>query len=97
MRVEFFPAAEQELLDAASEYEGHLSGLGRGFILEIERLSSVLIELPSLGEKLDPIHRRIPLRRFPYAHIAAVGHVIGRHAYKTANKRVQPTCENARG
>jgi toxin ParE1/3/4 len=69
MRVEFFPAAEQELLDAAAEYEVRLSGLGRDFILEIERLSSVLIQLPSLGEKLDPIHRRIPLRRFPYALI----------------------------
>jgi plasmid stabilization system protein ParE len=69
MKVEFFPAAEQELLEAAAEYEAHLPGLGNDFILEVERLSSVLVELPSLGEKLDPIHRRIPLRRFPYALI----------------------------
>lgn len=69
MKVEFFPAAEQELLEAAREYDGHLSGLGNDFILEVERLTSVLVELPSLGEKLDPIHRRVPLRRFPYALI----------------------------
>jgi toxin ParE1/3/4 len=69
MKIEFFPAAEQELLEAAKEYEGHLSGLGSDFLLEVERLTSVLVELPSLGEKLDPSHRRIPLRRFPYALI----------------------------
>jgi hypothetical protein len=69
MKLEFFPAAEQELLEAAKEYEGHLSGLGSDFLLEVERLASVLVELPSLGEKLDPIHRRIPLRRFTYALI----------------------------
>jgi hypothetical protein len=63
MKVEFFPAAEEELLDAAAEYESHLSGLGNDFILEVERISSVLIELPSLGEKLDSIHRRISLTK----------------------------------
>lgn len=69
MKVQFFPAAEQELLEAAKEYEEQLSGLGSDFLLEVERLSSVLVELPSLGEKLDSMHRRIPLRRFPYALI----------------------------
>ena len=69
MKLEFFPAAEQELLEAAKEYEALFSGLGSDFLLEVERLTSVLAELPSLGEKLDSIHRRVPLRRFPYALI----------------------------
>ncbi len=69
MKLEFFPAAEQELLEAAKEYEALFSGLGSDFLLEVERLTSVLLELPSLGEKLDSIHRRVPLRRFPYALI----------------------------
>ena len=69
MKVEFFPAAEQELTDASEHYEGQLQGLGNDFLLEVERLCAVLIELPSLGEKLDAIHRRLPLRRFPYALI----------------------------
>jgi toxin ParE1/3/4 len=69
MRVEFFPAAEQELVEAAEDYERKARGLGSDFILEVERIAGVLIELPSLGEKLDPIHRRIPLRRFPHALI----------------------------
>ena len=69
MKVEFFPAADQELTEATEHYEGQLQGLGSDFLLEVERLCAVLIELPSLGEKLDPTHRRIPLRRFPYALI----------------------------
>lgn len=69
MKVEFFPEAEQELTEASEHYEGQLQGLGGDFLLEVERLCAVLIELSSLGEKLDPIHRRVPLQRFPYALI----------------------------
>jgi plasmid stabilization system protein ParE len=69
MRIEFFPAAADELTEAADRYEADLRGLGHEFMLEVERVIGVLIELPSLGEKLDEIHRRIPLRRFPYGLI----------------------------
>ena len=69
MKVEFFPAAEQELVEAAEDYEAKARGLGSDFIQEVERVCGVLTGLPSLGEKLDTIHRRIPLRRFPYALI----------------------------
>lgn len=43
MKVEFFPAAETELLQAAKEYEALFSGLGSDFLLEVERLTSVLV------------------------------------------------------
>ena len=69
MKVEFFPAAEQELTEATEHYEVQLQGLGNDFLLEVERICAVLVELPSLGEKLDSIHRRLPLRRYPYALI----------------------------
>lgn len=69
MKIEFFPAAADELIEAADFYEADARGLGREFVLEVERAIAVLIELPSLGEKLDEIHRRLPLRRFPYALI----------------------------
>lgn len=69
MKVEFFPAAKQELIEASEHYEAQLQGLGNEFLLEVERVSAVLVELPSLGEKLDSIHRRLPLQRFPYALI----------------------------
>jgi plasmid stabilization system protein ParE len=69
MKIEFLPAAADELIDAVDLYESDVRGLGREFMLEVQRVIAVLIELPSLGEKLDEIHRRIPLRRFPYAVI----------------------------
>ena len=69
MKIEFLPAAVDELIEAAECYEGDVPELGRKFILETERVIAVLLELPALGEKLDEIHRRIPLRRFPYALI----------------------------
>jgi len=69
MKVEFHPAAVDELIEAAEGYEGDVPGLGREFVLETERIIGVLVELPALGERLDEIHRRIPLRRFPHALI----------------------------
>jgi hypothetical protein len=61
MRVEFFPAAEEELVEAADYYEAQRHGLGSDFLLEVERICAVLVELPALGEKLDLIHRRLPI------------------------------------
>jgi len=69
MKIEFFPAAEDELIEAAAAYEADMLRLGQEFVSEVERVLAVLAELPALGEKLDEIHRRIPLRRFPYALI----------------------------
>lgn len=93
MKVDFFPAAEQELFEAANGYERKLPGLGEAFILEVERVTAVLMELSSLGEKLDEVHRRIPLRRFPYGlifrcdgetlHVVAVAHRRRRPRYWT--------------
>lgn len=69
MKVGFFRSAAEELIEAAESYESHIRGLGVEFLLEVERVTDLLIELPSLGEKLDQVHRRLPLRRFPYALI----------------------------
>lgn len=69
MKVEFLPPAADELIDAADLYESDVRGLGREFMSEVERVIGVLIEFPVLGAKHDEIHRRIPLRRFPYALI----------------------------
>jgi toxin ParE1/3/4 len=84
MILSFFPQAKQELLEAASQYEEKVHGLGSDFVNEVERIADIVLRLPTLGEKLDPVHRRIPLRRFPYAvifrqdndviHIVAVAH-----------------------
>lgn len=64
MKLEFFPAAQQEFEEAAGWYESRMPGLGAEFAEEIERIAKRLLELHSLGEKLDETHRRISLRRF---------------------------------
>jgi hypothetical protein len=66
MKIAFLPAATEELTEVADYYEARLSGLGSDFLLEVERLAAVVLELPTLGEKLDRVHRRVSLRRFPY-------------------------------
>jgi len=72
MRVGYLQAAEHDLLEAATHYEGQRAGLGSDFAAEVDRVANVLRNHPSLGEKLDRTHRRIPLRRFPYALIYRV-------------------------
>lgn len=89
MKLEFFPAAERELTEAAEYYESKLRGLGVEFVEELERVATVLTELPSLGERLDPIHRRVPFQRFPYAIIFRVdGEII--HIVAVAHRRRKP-------
>lgn len=50
MKLEFFPAAEQELTEAADQYERRLLGLGHDFVLEVERVAAVLMEVGSRRE-----------------------------------------------
>jgi len=89
MKLEFFPAAERELTEAADYYESKLHGLGVEFVEEMERVAAVLTELPSLGERLDRIHRRVPLQRFPYAIIFRVdGEIV--HIVAVAHRRRKP-------
>lgn len=66
MKIEFTLAAEEDLAEAAAYYDLRVGGLGRDFLSEVERVAAVLLELPALGEKVDFVHRRVPLRRFPY-------------------------------
>ena len=59
MKVEFHPAAEQELAAAVTLGEQRSSGLGG------ELLAEVLCDTPNIGEAIDARHRRFPMRRFP--------------------------------
>jgi toxin ParE1/3/4 len=69
VKIELTQAAEEELAETTEYYEARVRGLGREFLLEVERVATVLLELPALGEKLDQNHRRVPLQRFPYGLI----------------------------
>ena len=72
MKVEFHPAADTEMRKEATSYENLLPGLGEAFLVEIERVCSLLSDHQALGPKLDAEHRRFPLRRFPFGLIYRV-------------------------
>lgn len=69
MRVQFHPAAERELTEAAVYYEHRVPGLGDRFIAEMQRISTLLADRPRLGPKIDEKHRRLALRQFPFSLI----------------------------
>jgi hypothetical protein len=55
MKYEFHPEAELELYEAAAYYEAGLSGLGRDFSDEVERVVNILLEHPELGAQVARI------------------------------------------
>ena len=69
MKVEFHRAANDELRAAALFYEDRVPGLGEQLLTEVEHACSRLGEHQALGPRLDPVHRRLGLRRFPFALI----------------------------
>ena len=69
MKVEFHRAAAEELRAAAIFYEDRVPGLGEQFLTEVEHACSRVGEHQALGPRLDPQHRRLGLRRFPFALI----------------------------
>ncbi|MGQ0835171.1 MAG: type II toxin-antitoxin system RelE/ParE family toxin [Gammaproteobacteria bacterium] len=72
MNVAFLPAAERELREAARYYEARAPGLGSELIVELERICSVIAERNEIGPRLDAKHRKVALRRFPFALIYRV-------------------------
>ena len=55
MKYEFHPEAELELYEAAAFYEAGVTGLGRDFSGEAERVVNILLEHPELGAQVDKI------------------------------------------
>jgi toxin ParE1/3/4 len=90
--VKFHPDAKQELEAAESYYDALLFGLGRAFLIEIERTVCRIAEQPNAGSpyKRTPFRFRLT-RRFPYVvyyteisgiiWIAAVAHGRRRPGY----------------
>ena len=67
MRVEFHSAAEEELRAASTFYARRREGLGQELADEVQSACELLAEYPTIGRKIDQIHRVIPLRRFPFS------------------------------
>jgi plasmid stabilization system protein ParE len=91
MKVGFHPAADVEFRAAAAYYERRAPGLGMELSEELKRQCALVGEHPSVGARYDSAHRRVFLRRFPFAliyraddsgvTIVAVAHVRKRPGY----------------
>jgi len=64
MRIEFHPAALQELIDSARYYETRLPGLGTDFKSEVDRSLYLLSENPDIGVIIEAPYRRCFLTGF---------------------------------
>jgi plasmid stabilization system protein ParE len=73
-RVEFAPAVEQEVAEAADWYESRQPGLGAQFVEEIIRVWDALAENPLLYCRRHPVKniRWLYPERFPYRVIYEV-------------------------
>lgn len=72
MKVEFHPTAIEEFVETAAFYESTVTGLGAGFISDVERVVDLLETHPRLGQRIEEGFRRIVLARFPYSLVYAV-------------------------
>jgi plasmid stabilization system protein ParE len=68
----FLLPAEEEMTEASVFYEAATSGLGAGFLDEVQRLVKVLCKHPELGQSVDRGLRRVLLHRFPFSLIYSV-------------------------
>ena len=64
--LRLFPEAEQDLLDAATWYEGQRQGLGHEFLDEILRAFADIADTPLMYPEVHRDIRRALLRRFPF-------------------------------
>jgi plasmid stabilization system protein ParE len=66
-----FPA-EEEMTEASVYYESATSGLGAGFLDDVQRTIKILRDHPELGEPVGQGLRRALLHRFPFSLIYSV-------------------------
>jgi plasmid stabilization system protein ParE len=68
----FLLPAEEEMTEASVFYEAATSGLGAGFLDEVQRVVNILREHPELGQAVGRDLRRALLHRFPFSLIHSV-------------------------
>ena len=65
----FLLPAEEEMTEASVFYEAATSGLGAGFLDEVQRVINILRDHPELGQTVGRGLRRALLHRFPFSLI----------------------------
>jgi plasmid stabilization system protein ParE len=91
MKSRFHQAAEAELSDAVSYYDGKALGLGDRFVAEVKAATRAIEQYPEIAPVIDKEVRAKVLVRFPYSlmyvveayeiSIVAVAHQSKRPAY----------------
>jgi hypothetical protein len=66
MPIEFFPEAEQEMIEAALYYQSLSSGLGNEFLAAVERAVHSIATSPQTWPILEGDLRRRLIKRFPF-------------------------------
>jgi len=90
MKLEFHPAAAQELSAAVQDYEAISAGLGLDLYTEVRRVTELLCAMPKIGERLDSMHRRFPLQRFPFGLIFRLNGDVQMQIIAFAHRRRRP-------
>jgi toxin ParE1/3/4 len=73
MKITLHPAAEQDLVEAASFYEREGSpALAARFVSEFKRMASVLAEQPEIGSPRSRGRRGFAMSVFPYTLVYKV-------------------------
>ena len=70
--VEFHPAAQEELFQAAQYYQAQSCGLGRRFALAVRDTVRCIQEFPLLYSSVEDDVRRCRVLRFPYGVVYRV-------------------------
>jgi len=69
MPIDFLPAADQEMIEAARYYQSLSSGLGDDYLDEVERAVWSIKTSPQTWPVLEGAFRRRLVRRFPFGII----------------------------
>ena len=67
--VRFHPGATEDYLQAIGFYADRQAGIALRFELEVAAPIDRIVESPRRWRAVDATHRRLPLRRFPFAVI----------------------------
>ncbi len=65
-RLIILPAAERDMQKGYDWYEEKRDGLGREFLLEVEKTFTAILRSPKVFTKIKDDFRRAIVKRFPY-------------------------------